>query len=137
MTPRWTRALPLAAIVLGMLAAQLVWERAHGQVFDDQICVPASWPIHSGLPVCGGSPAHVLTGDKDLDRAVAICDAHPSTATNMVPAWPRFEKDYDAACVPIMIVWEKSNAARQVAERKAKEAADKVWLDNYAKGFKP
>jgi hypothetical protein len=40
MTPRWTKAVPVAAVVFGMLAAQLVWQSARGQSFDqmnDQI----------------------------------------------------------------------------------------------------
>lgn len=85
----------------------------------------------------GGAPAHAKTGDADMDRAVALCDAHRNTETNVIPVWPEFEKDYDASCVVVMREWSASEAVKAEKERQAKAAADKGWLEDYTKRLKP
>lgn len=84
----------------------------------------------------GGAPAHALTGDKDLDRAIAICDAHPNHNTNAIPVWPPYDPAYKE-CNHVLDRWMQSDTARRTAEREAKEAADKSWLEEYVKGLNP
>ncbi len=136
-TPKWTRAVPIAVVVLGLLALQLAWTwTAHGQstmtfTADDGLYCIATQGVFVRCET-----THLKTGDHDLDRAVAICDAHPNRATNVIPAGPPYDPAY-AGCGPVLERWDASDAARREAERKAKDAADKAWLEEYARGIKP
>lgn len=91
--------------------------------------------IYSDLSDCGGGMRHQPTGNADLDRAVAICDAHPNRSATTIPVWPPYDSEWKA-CGAVYALWEVSDVARRDAERAAKEAADKTWLENYVRTLK-
>lgn len=90
---------------------------------------------------------HEQTGDADLDRAVAICDAHPnrlrshpSVAYLSVQTWPSYDPNYPQ-CEAVYSHWEHSDIVRRLleiedkasVEIKAKASADREWLEHYTK----
>lgn len=91
------------------------------------------------LVIFGGStrPSHRSTGDADLDRAIALCDANDAAqyyngSMGGSPLW-----GYSERCQWVLKAWENSSSekARREAEEAAKKAADEAWLDSYVKGL--
>jgi hypothetical protein len=85
---------------------------------DDTVCLNQSRQSH-------------LTGDPNLDRALAICNAHrddPQNVTPQIPSWP----DAYKGCWAVQDAYQRSDAAKQAAAAKAKEDADRAWLAGYA-----
>jgi|ERR1700722_6249465 len=111
----------IAAIIVALVAfspagyAQVAWS-------DTILC----WG-GAAFSACGKSH-HAPTGDADLDRAVAICDAHPNAETNMTPVWPPYASGWQA-CDTIYRFWGVSAAAIKERERQKKEAEDKAFVD--------
>lgn len=92
------------------------------------------------LILCGGgAPVHAQTGDADLDRAVALCDARTHYNGIIDGAWrdSSIDPEFKAACGPVLSAWQKTKTAQDIAERAAKASADKAWLEDYAKRLKP
>src|ERR1019366_7019862 len=115
----------IALLLLGTLSS------ARSQIL---LGPPYTYPF-----INGGGPGHATTKDANLDRAITICDAHTHYNGITDGQWRdyAFDAGWRDACAPVINAREKSGAARQIAERKAKETADKAWLEDYAKGLKP
>lgn len=97
-----------------------------------QTIVPGIWGC-GGTFGCGGAPVHGMTGNIELDRAMAICDAHPGQSMVVTnPPSVDYAKPYDAACRKVAAEWDKSNAAEQEKARQAKNKADLDFLNGYA-----
>ena len=81
-------------------------------------------------------PRHAQTGDADLDRAMAICDAHWHPNNTVIDTSPPqqggdYERPYGTACLVIERSWGTTATAKAAREYAEKQAADKVWLDHY------
>jgi hypothetical protein len=78
---------------------------------------------------------HPPTGDADLDRALAICDAHLKLRRGeMKSGWTDgspWQSSYSSSCGAVERLWQYPAASKAAAEHAAKEAADKTWLDHY------
>ncbi len=77
------------------------------------------------------------TGDDDLDRALAICDAHPNPEQNMVPVYPEYDAKTVPWCGAVLDKYAQTETARRIQADVDKEKADRAWLEQYAKGLKP
>lgn len=73
--------------------------------------------------------------DPDLTRAMNICVAHDHPLFIAVPEFRGWSDDY-SGCHAVMEKWRQSGAAKFVARRNAKAAADREWLEQYVKGLK-
>jgi hypothetical protein len=98
----------------------------------------------SPLDVCGlwtngrcvtvDNSRYAKTGNPDLDRAIAICEAHEHLTGVTDGSWKerRVETDYQVDCGKVYISWNKSDTARRIREAEAKEKADREFLSTYA-----
>lgn len=83
----------------------------------------------------GGAPRHAVTGDADLDKAVAICDAHRTyEGVQTFPETVSYERGFEG-CGRVIDRWGKSEAARREAEWQAKVATDRAFVEQYVKGL--
>ena len=71
--------------------------------------------------------AHTATGYPDLDRAVAVCDAHEAYQTTFPPTYlPGYE-----ACPRVMAKRDTTEQANREREAKAREETDRKFLDGF------
>lgn len=85
--------------------------------------VPGWWPEPQ---------AHTATGYPDLDRAVAICDAHttPDVTATIPPSPPRYKPGYEA-CPQVMAKRDTTEQANREREAKAREETDRKFLAGF------
>lgn len=118
-----------------ILAAAIVLPRL---ALADGPLVACSADMMSGCLVVHSPPVHRSTGDPDLNRAMAWCDANMADeyyngSMGGSPLWGY----KDERCRRVEKAWENSSSekARREAEEAAKKAADEAWLDSYVKGL--
>lgn len=114
--------------IIILAAALVIPLAAHAQTIS---CGPAN-------PWCGTAPERAPSGNANLDRAIAICDAHRITDGLMqtVPETLRWQSGYEA-CAGVSDAWEKSKAAAVERERQRKEDADRAFVNDFAKHLDP
>jgi hypothetical protein len=122
--------------VLALVAALLLpSEVVHAQVF----CTEIGNHVYSldGNPCTSVRPAHAVTGNPALDRAMAICDAHRLNDNTIIATSPPslgggYEKDYGPSCAAVEQQWQQTTVAKAQRDAAKKVADDKAWLDGYA-----
>ena len=120
----------LGAVVSGAAGQPYRWEGntaiSGNMCFEGNMIVPCDTVWH-----------RPSTGDADLDRALAICDAHPNPDKNFFPKWPEYDPKVVPQCGAVLDKYAQTATAKRIADEANKEAADLAWLRDYAKGLKP
>jgi len=83
------------------------------------------------------------TGDRDLDRAVGICDLHRRATNQQFLVFNpnsdqtiyEFLEGYQA-CNAVMARYDQTAAAKAERERAAKEEADRAFVDQFVRNLK-
>lgn len=123
---RWIVVITIGAVALA--------GNAHAQMFT------TTWPSTVICPeniTCGYTIERAMTGDADLDRAMAICDTHNHPTNVITPTNPpqqttEYEKPYGSACSKVNGAWLKSAAAAAEKARRDREKVDLDFLNGYA-----
>ena len=92
---------------------------------------------YPGLPFAPSWAGRQPTGNADLDRAMAICDAHVllpvvRKAPGLAPDLPVWYEPWARACAVWEDRWQATDEARQAREREVRDAADLRWLNQGA-----
>ena len=85
-----------------------------------------------GVPDVWVDGGHKATGYPDLDRAVAICDAHEaySPVVSVPPSPPTYRPGYEA-CPRVIAKRDTTEQANREREAKAREETDRKFLAGF------
>jgi hypothetical protein len=121
------------ALVLTLLARP-AWagETPSPSTTNSPICWPSDCAVVLGNATTSFDQR--LTGDADLDRAKAICDAHvdPLFIFTEPPPSPTWGAPWDKLCPSVIDRWQKSESDRAEREAAEKDRADIEWLKAWA-----